>query len=129
MRAYSLKILREGIELFAQSVEIRSQVLGVFLDLHAAEAHGDDAQVGVQGVRRNGKDAAAAAVFVERLAFAVHAHQQTRKKTVSLGTNINATSRVSSSGTMYFLEMESAWFFTAVTNARRLPRLPALRRR
>ena len=74
MRAYGLKILREGIELFAQPVEIRSQVLGVFLDLHAAEAHGDDAQVGVQRVRGDGKDAAAAAVFVERHALAVHAH-------------------------------------------------------
>src|SRR5579859_532117 len=69
-----LEIFGEGVELLAQAVEVGGEVLGVFLDLHAAQAHGDDAQVGMKGVRRNGKDAAAAAVFVEGLAFAVHAH-------------------------------------------------------
>ena len=50
MRANSFKTFGELINLFAETGEIGLEALGVFLDLHAAEAHGDHREMGVEGI-------------------------------------------------------------------------------
>ncbi len=59
--------------MFFQPGKPVGKTLGIFLDLHSAQAHGDDAEMRVERVGRNGDDAFLAAIGVELQAFAVRA--------------------------------------------------------
>src|SRR5208283_3610059 len=76
VRANLFKILAKGIELLAHAGQVFRKALGVFFDLHAAQAHADHAEMRVQGIGRNGDNVAAAAVGVNGLPLGIHAHQQ-----------------------------------------------------
>src|SRR6266851_4436268 len=61
----------ESFHLFFHAVEAAENAAGIFLDLHAAHAHGDDAEIGVERVGGNGDDFSFAAVGVDGLALGV----------------------------------------------------------
>src|SRR6202158_6556698 len=61
----------EGFHLLFHAVEAAKNAAGVFLDLHAAHAHGDDAEIRVKRVGRNGHDFFVAAIGIDGLAFGV----------------------------------------------------------
>ena len=50
MRTDFFKTFRELIDLFAKTGEIGLEALGVLLNLHAAEAHGDHRKMRVESV-------------------------------------------------------------------------------
>src|SRR5579859_1947636 len=62
-----LERIGEIFHLFLHAGQAAEEALGVFFDLHAAQAHGDDAEMGIERVGRNGNDVAVAAVGVDGL--------------------------------------------------------------
>src|SRR6266478_3505979 len=69
--AESFEDVGEGFHLLFHAVETAKNAAGIFLDLHAAHAHGDDAEIGVEGVGGDGDDFFVAAVGVDGLAFGI----------------------------------------------------------
>jgi len=76
MRAQSFELVREFFQLFFHSGEAFQQALGIFFHLHAAKAHGDNAEMGVKGIGGHGDDFFIAAVGIQGLSFAVFSHEQ-----------------------------------------------------
>src|SRR6266851_4039713 len=66
----------EGFHLLLHSGKAAEEALGVFFDLHAPQAHGDDAEMNVERVGRDGDDVAVATVSVDGLAFGVERGEQ-----------------------------------------------------
>ncbi len=66
-----LEDVGESFHLLFHAVETTKDAAGVFLDLHAAHAHGDDAEIGVERVGGNSDDFFLAAVGIDCLALAV----------------------------------------------------------
>src|SRR5581483_9400920 len=71
MRAELFEYFGEIFELLLQAGKSRGEALGVFLNLQAAQAHGNDTQMSVKRVGRDWGDAALAAIGVNGLALAV----------------------------------------------------------
>jgi len=121
MRAYGLKILREGIELFcAVPLRFAARFLAFSSICMPRRAHEMTRRLACRVFGETGK-MLRLRQYSSSGCLAVHAHQQL-VKTVSLGRT-----SMPRPGCLHrhdvFLEMESAWFFTGGDDARRLPRL------